>query len=123
MSETNTRGKDFASKSISIIPNPGFVVVPEADFMAQIHANNRTTALLCLAALGMATVLGILTSRWIVHPILKLKDAAKDLSEGEFDRTVELDRADELGVLATAFNSMASQLQAYFTTFLSIEWR
>jgi two-component system sensor histidine kinase ChiS len=92
------------------------VVVPEADFMEQIHANNRTTALLCFAALGMATVLGILTARWIIHPILKLKDAATALSEGQFDRTVELDRADELGVLAKAFNSMAAQLQASFTT-------
>ncbi|MEG3859018.1 ATP-binding protein [Microcoleus sp. herbarium12] len=91
------------------------VVVPEADFMEQIHANNRTTALLCVGALGMATVLGILTSRWIIKPILKLKDAAIALSEGQFDRTVKLDRSDELGVLATAFNSMAAQLQASFT--------
>ncbi|MBE9185772.1 response regulator [Microcoleus sp. LEGE 07076] len=92
------------------------VVVPEADFMAQIHANNRTTILLCLAALVMATVLGIITSRWISQPILKLKDAAIALSEGQFDKTVKLDRSDELGVLATAFNSMAAQLQASFTT-------
>jgi two-component system sensor histidine kinase ChiS len=91
------------------------VVVPEADFMEQIDAHNRTTVVLCLAALGMATVLGILTSRWIVRPILKLKDAATALSEGQFDRTVKLDRSDELGVLAKAFNSMAAQLQASFT--------
>ncbi len=91
------------------------VVVPEADFMAQIDANTRTTVLLCLAALAMATVVGIWTSRWIVKPILELKDAATALSEGQFDRTVKLDRSDELGVLATAFNSMAAQLQASFT--------
>ncbi len=91
------------------------VVVPEADFMEQIHAGNRTTVLLCLAALGMATVLGIVTSRWIIKPILKLKDAAIALSEGQFDKTVKLDRSDELGVLATAFNSMAAQLQASFS--------
>ncbi|MBD1829757.1 ATP-binding protein [Microcoleus vaginatus GB1-A2] len=91
------------------------VVVPEADFMQQIHAGNRTTVLLCLAALGMATVLGILTSRWIIKPILKLKEAAIALSEGQFDKTVKLDRSDELGVLAAAFNSMAQQLQASFT--------
>ena len=91
------------------------VVVPEADFMEQIDAGNRTTVLLCLAALGMATVLGILTSRWIIKPILKLKDAAIALSEGQFYKTVKLDRSDELGVLAAAFNSMAAQLQASFT--------
>jgi two-component system sensor histidine kinase ChiS len=91
------------------------VVVPEADFMEQIHASNRTTMLLCLAALAMATVLGIFTSRWMIKPILKLKDAAIALSEGQFDKTVKLDRSDELGVLAAAFNSMAAQLQASFT--------
>jgi two-component system sensor histidine kinase ChiS len=91
------------------------VVVPEADFMEQIHANNRTTMLLSLAALGMATVVGIFTSRWIIKPILKLKDAAIALSDGQFDKTVKLARSDELGVLAAAFNSMAAQLQASFT--------
>jgi len=91
------------------------VVVPEADFMEQINAGNRTTILLCLAALAIATVLGILTSRWITKPILQLKDAAIDLSEGQFDRTVKLDRSDEFGVLAAAFNSMAAQLQASFS--------
>ncbi|MEH2301255.1 MAG: hypothetical protein V7K88_20225 [Nostoc sp.] len=29
------------------------VVVPERDFMAQINANNQTTILLCLGALGV----------------------------------------------------------------------
>ncbi|MEG4507845.1 ATP-binding protein [Microcoleus sp. F6_B4] len=91
------------------------VVVPEADFMEQIHAGNRTTVLLCLAALGMASVLGILTSRWIIKPLIKLKNAAIALSEGQFDQTVKLHRSDELGVLAAAFNSMAAQLQASFT--------
>ena len=91
------------------------VVVPEADFMEQIHASNRTTMLLSLAALAMATVVGIFTSRWIIKPILKLKDAAIALSEGQFDKTVNLARSDELGVLAAAFNSMAAQLQASFT--------
>lgn len=91
------------------------VVVPEADFMAQIDANTQTTILLCVAALGMATVVGIYTSRWIIQPILELKDAAIALSEGQFDRTVKLERSDELGVLAKAFNSMAAQLQASFT--------
>ncbi|WP_293337989.1 ATP-binding protein [Microcoleus sp. CAWBG58] len=91
------------------------VVVPEADFMEQINAGNRTTILLCLAALAIATAIGICTSRWITKPILKLKDAAIDLSQGQFDRTVKLDRSDELGVLATAFNSMAAQLQTSFS--------
>jgi two-component system sensor histidine kinase ChiS len=91
-------------------------VVPESDFMEQINANTRTTVWLCLAALGLATLLGILTSRWIIQPILQLKCAATALSKGQFDQTVNLDRSDELGVLAKAFNRMARQLQESFST-------
>jgi two-component system, sensor histidine kinase ChiS len=90
------------------------VVVPESDFMAQIHENTRTTILLSLGALGLAIAIGLYTARWIVRPILKLKEAAIALSEGDFSKTVDLKRTDELGVLASAFNSMAAQLQTSF---------
>ena len=65
-------------------------------------------------ALVLATGIGILTSRWVVQPILKLKDAATALSEGQFNQKIELNRDDELGELAKAFNSMAFQLQKSF---------
>lgn len=92
------------------------VVVPEADFMEQINENNRTTILLCFMALLITTGLGIATSKYIVRPILKLKDASIALSEGQFDATVDVERSDELGVLAKAFNSMTRQLQESFKT-------
>jgi two-component system, sensor histidine kinase ChiS len=92
------------------------VVVPEADFMGQIDANTRTTILLCLAALVLSTLLGILTSRWIIQPILRLNTAAKAISRGEWEQTVDVERKDELGELAKSFKSMASQLQESFKT-------
>jgi len=92
------------------------VVVPETDFMEQINANTRTTILLCLAALVVATVLGIITARWVTKPILQLNTAAKNIAKGEWDKTVKLERSDALGELAKSFNSMAIQLQESFTT-------
>ncbi len=95
------------------------VVIPESDFMGQIQANSRITIVLCVGALLVATFAGMLTSRWIVRPILRLKNAATALSEGKFERTidlVDLNRSDELGVLANAFNQMAKQLQASFAS-------
>lgn len=92
------------------------VVVPEADFMGQIQANTRITIFLCLVALMLATGIGILTSRWMIKPILQLKEAAQALSAGQFEQTVNLKRSDELGILANAFNSMAKQLRESFTT-------
>ncbi|MEW6493363.1 MAG: cache domain-containing protein [Cyanobacteriota bacterium] len=48
------------------------VVVPETDFMEQIQAHNRITILLCLAALVLVVVIGILTAQWITQPIVCL---------------------------------------------------
>jgi signal transduction histidine kinase/CheY-like chemotaxis protein len=92
------------------------VVIPEADFMEQIDASTRTTILLCIAALIVATVIGILTSRWVIKPILRLNTAAKEIAKGEWDKTVQIRRSDELGELAKSFNRMASQLQESFET-------
>ncbi|MCP2727046.1 response regulator [Limnofasciculus baicalensis] len=92
------------------------VTIPESDFMDRIHANIRLTTILCLLALAVATIIGFMTSRWIVLPIMRLKDAAIALSEGQFDHSIDLERSDELGILAKAFNRMASQLEDSFTT-------
>ena len=92
------------------------VAVPEADFTQEIDANTRTTIWLCLAALGVAVAIGIFTSRWVTSPIWRLNVAAKNIAKGEWDKTVEIERSDELGELAKSFNSMAAQLQQSFET-------
>jgi PAS domain S-box-containing protein len=92
------------------------VVVPEADFQEHIDVNTRSTILLCLAALVIATLFGILTYRWITQPILHLTAAATALSRGEWNQVVSVERSDELGVLAKAFNQMALQLKKSFLT-------
>ncbi|HAX80372.1 MAG TPA: histidine kinase, partial [Cyanobacteria bacterium UBA11372] len=92
------------------------VVIPESDFMEQINANNRTTILLCIAALVIAVIVGILTAEWVTQPILRLNAAAKNIAKGDWDKTVEINRTDEVGELAKSFNSMAQQLQESFET-------
>lgn len=91
------------------------VTVPESDFMAQINANTRTTILLCLAALGLAIALGVLTSRWISHPIRRLRESSRAIASGKFDQRVDAEGIDELAGLSQSFNQMAEQLQESFT--------
>ncbi|MGG6268440.1 ATP-binding protein [Leptolyngbya sp. AN03gr2] len=91
------------------------VTMPESDFMAQINANTRTTIFLCLGALGVATILGIYTSRWIARPILQLQQASEGIAAGELDRTVDVRGIRELQGLAGSFNQMAAQLKTSFT--------
>jgi signal transduction histidine kinase/class 3 adenylate cyclase/ActR/RegA family two-component response regulator len=93
------------------------VVIPESDFMQEINTNSRTTIVLCIAALILATLIGILTARSIAQPILRLNLAAKNIAKGEWDQTLDFnDRNNEVGQLAKSFNSMVSQLQKSFIT-------
>ena len=94
----------------------GVIVIPEADFMAQINANTRISILLCLSALGLATISGIYTSRWITQPIAKLIEASQAIAEGNLAQTIDVRGVKELGALTYSFNQMAKQLQVSFTT-------
>jgi signal transduction histidine kinase len=92
------------------------VAVPESDFMGQIHENTRMTIILTISALIVSILIGILTSRWIIQPILALTESAQKLSQGYWDQPLPVKRADELGILAEAFGSMVKQLQQSFAT-------
>ncbi len=92
------------------------VVVPENDFMEQIHSNTQTTIILCIIALMIALILGILTAKWVTQPILRLNQAAKNIARGNWEKQVQLSRCNELGELAHSFNLMATQLQDSFNS-------
>ena len=92
------------------------VVVPESDFMAQIHQNTRITILLCLGALIIATGMGILTARWISRPIIDITQASEDMAGGNLAQRVKPSPIGEIEKLANSFNSMAGQLKEAFET-------
>lgn len=89
--------------------------VPESAFMAQINANTRTTILLCLGALAVASVMGGFTSRWIARPIFRLNQASKAMAAGNLDQTVGTSQIQELNTLSSSFNHMAGRLNELFT--------
>lgn len=92
------------------------VVIPEADFMAHINANNRTTTALSGLALLGAVVFGFAATRWIAQPIAQLKGAAQALAKGEWRPVTSTGRIDEIGELTYAFNHMAEHLQQTLTS-------
>ncbi|HWX48487.1 MAG TPA: methyl-accepting chemotaxis protein [Roseomonas sp.] len=69
-----------------------------------------------LASLAAAVLLalgcGYLLFRAITVPLGRLTAAADRMREGDFSRRVELNRQDEFGVLAAAFNRMVEELTA-----------
>ncbi len=101
------------------------IAIPEADFMEQIEANTRTTILLCVAALVIATLLSCLTANWIGKPIQDLSEASAKLalaarslsgeSNGDnLNSEIKVSSIGELALLAESFKKMAEKLKTSF---------
>ncbi|MEM9537995.1 MAG: response regulator [Cyanobacteria bacterium P01_E01_bin.42] len=100
------------------------IVIPEADFMAEINANTRNTIILCGFALVVAAVSGVLTSRWIARTIFLLSQGSDAIAGGNLSHRVPDSPIGELSVLARAFNRMGDQLKTAFDTLeLKVEER
>ena len=91
------------------------VVIPEADFMADINDQNQLTLMLYLLALALTGLSGLILARWVVQPINELSQGAQDITQGNWDRILEMDRSDAIGDLSRSFATMAHQLRDSLT--------
>ncbi len=88
------------------------IVIPEADFMARINANNRTTIFLIIVTLLITILAANAATRKIIGPISQLNRFAHLLSKGEWNHTIRKDsQISEISALTKSFNYMAGQLQ------------
>jgi len=90
------------------------VVVPEADFMARIHANTRTTLQLCLLALLVSTLFGLLLSQAMSSSIKRSSQAAVAVAGGNFQQRLAGSYIQEVELLARSFNRMGQRLSQSF---------
>ena len=74
----------------------------------------RDLALKVLAVLFVLMLVGIGSiwrfSRRMVQPIQRLRDSARAVQAGDLSQRVAVDRTDEIGQLASAFNAMTTEL-------------
>ena len=92
------------------------VVVPASDFMAEIKENTVSTIMLCLVALGLTTIFGIMAARAISRPITQLSKASEAIANGNLDQKVEYSCVvKELIILANSFNQMSRQMKKSHT--------
>ncbi|MEK3748582.1 HAMP domain-containing sensor histidine kinase [Paenibacillus sp. FSL E2-8871] len=92
-------------------------IVGEVRFITSItetiHTVNQIAVLLIgvgLLVIGIVTLLGLLLSWTITRSIKDLKQAADQMSEGDFSIRVQKRYQDELGSLADTLNMMASRI-------------
>jgi len=91
------------------------VELPTAEAYAPVRSlvavMGAVTAACALAAAG----LGVAFARSIANPLKSLTSAATQMTSGMLETRVNIAASNELGKLANAFNSMASQLEVSFT--------
>jgi NtrC-family two-component system sensor histidine kinase KinB len=72
-----------------------------------------STSGVAASALLLAMVFSLLIANRIVQPLGRFVEAARRISEGDYEVTVPVETGDELGLLAKEFNRMAERLVTY----------
>jgi len=111
---TDLKGTDVIS-TVQPINNSGWLVLIEFSKELILEGATRFFKWLIIAG-GLLLIAGIfiawLMSHKITKPLKQLTKAATAISKGDYSMQVQVDRKDELGELANAFNLMAEQVHA-----------
>ncbi|MBK9780614.1 MAG: PAS domain-containing protein [Anaerolineales bacterium] len=102
-----------------IITNLNWFIVTHQDVTeatAPVTAVSRVITLVSLGLLLAVAVLAYLLGTQFTRPLEILTTAVSNLSIGETTTEVEIQSEDEIGILATSFNAMSTQLKELITT-------
>jgi two-component system sensor histidine kinase ChiS len=91
------------------------VELPTAEAYAPVRKLIYVMGAVTLASALVAVGWGVAFARSITNPLKSLTSAATKMSSGMFETRVNIAASNELGKLANAFNTMASQLEVSFT--------
>jgi GAF domain-containing protein/HAMP domain-containing protein len=69
------------------------------------------TGIVTLIIMALSIGVALIITRSIANPISRLAETSRQIAEGDFSQQAVVERNDELGVLATTFNGMTSQLR------------
>jgi adenylate cyclase len=83
---------------------------PLSPELAAARKLERYLLFVSVAAFVVATLAAFWIARGVSRPVLALAEHTKVIAGGDYDRRIDLRRADELGQLATAFNDMSTGL-------------
>lgn len=100
--------------SVRWLPDLEAVLAVEQNLSEALRATFATLGILvviALAAVVIAVTASLLLTRSIADPIAGLAHTASQIAQGSLDRVVKVEKADEIGALARAFNSMTAQLR------------
>jgi signal transduction histidine kinase len=95
--------------------NAAYVVAYFRDLeQAQMEGAIRTYALVALLALLLVAVGSWMTAGRLLRPVRELRDTARDISDTDLSRRIEVTGDDDLSDLARTFNAMLDRLERSF---------
>lgn len=100
------------------LPELGVVLAVEQDRLETFSTIFETLGInliIVTIALAVAIALSMVVVRDIVQPITDLADTATRIAGGDLNQIAKVNQADEIGILANAFNSMTAQLRELIT--------
>ena len=92
----------------------GFVLLAEIDeeeMLEPIRTLQEKMFMIGAATIPVMAAVAFVISRGISGPVVKLRNAAKQIEEGRFDIATRINSSDEIGQLSSAFDSMAERLR------------
>ncbi|MAT95693.1 MAG: hypothetical protein CL608_00885 [Anaerolineaceae bacterium] len=116
---TNLDGEEVAmARTPIVLGRQTFSIIAEQQASEALALANTFATISILTIIGsvlVASASAIVATQRIANPIKQLVTVAETIAAGEYTRTVEVNRQDEIGTLGAAFNSMASQLRNLIT--------
>jgi GAF domain-containing protein/HAMP domain-containing protein len=88
---------------------------PTSLFTAGVQNQIRINILLVLGVLLVVSIIALLIARSLTNPIRSLARVADSISQGDLNARATIKSTDEIGVLASAFNSMTERLSENLT--------
>jgi len=99
------------------VPELQVALLAEQQEGEALHATTLVLEIIAMAT-ALTILLAILAARYITHsitrPIAELAAAATLITKGDLSQKAKIERHDEVGILADAFNSMTTQLRDQF---------
>jgi GAF domain-containing protein/HAMP domain-containing protein len=93
---------------------------PTSIFLADVQEQTRANIILITATSIIISIIAVFIARSLTNPIIALAKVANLISQGDLKARAKINTSDEIGLLASAFNSMTDQLES---TLIGLEQR
>jgi sigma-B regulation protein RsbU (phosphoserine phosphatase) len=113
---TPFRPDDVTDQAYLVLVVPTDAIEAPADTLAatlagQVTAQIATNGGVAIVVIVIVIVAGYVASRSVTRPVRELATTAERIAAGDLDARADVDKADELGRLASTFNAMVPQLR------------